>query len=76
MKCEDCKWRPASENDRLLTRQEAAEFLGLKPQTLAKWAVTGAHLPMVKVGTRSVRYKLSDLQQFIKDRTVPRKCER
>ncbi len=74
MKCEDCKWRPASENDRLLTRQEAAEFLGLKPQTLNKWGMTAEHLSYVKVG-RVVRYKLSELQRFIKDRTVPRKCE-
>ncbi len=54
----------------LLTRAQAAEFLGLAPQTLAVWATTGRHsLPMVKVG-RAVRYRLSDLEQWLKSRTV------
>ena len=58
------------ERDRLLTRREAAEFLGMRTQTLAKWAVSGQHLPMVKVGSRSVRYKLSDLVAFVERQTV------
>ncbi|WP_249354852.1 helix-turn-helix domain-containing protein [Ralstonia sp. 3PA37C10] len=49
----------------LLDRQEAAAYLGLKPQTLANWAVTKAHnLPYVKVG-RNVRYRKQDLDAFI-----------
>jgi excisionase family DNA binding protein len=47
-----------------LTRDEAAAYLGIKPQTLAVWASTGRYgLPFVKVG-RSVRYKLVDLDAF------------
>ena len=54
----------------LLTRNEAAEYLGVKPQTMAVWALTGKYgLPMVKVG-RAVRYRKSDLEAFIKRRTV------
>ncbi len=54
----------------LLTRQQAAEFLGLKPQTLAVWATTGRYsLPFVRVG-RSVRYRRSQLEQFLARRTV------
>lgn len=56
---------PGLLEDRLLKRPEAAELLGLKPQTLAKWAVTGANLPFVKVGTHSVRYRLSDICSYI-----------
>ncbi|CAJ0776271.1 helix-turn-helix domain-containing protein [Ralstonia chuxiongensis] len=49
----------------LLDRLEAATYLGLKPQTLANWAVTRAHnLPYVKVG-RNVRYRKQDLDAFI-----------
>ena len=49
----------------LLDRQEAAAYLGLKPQTLANWAVTRVHnLPYVKVG-RNVRYRKQDLDAFI-----------
>ena len=48
------------ETDRLLTREEAAQLLALRPQTLARWAMDGQHLRIVKLG-RTVRYKLSDV---------------
>lgn len=55
---------------KLLSRKEAAEYLGLRPQTLATWHVTGRyHLPVVKVG-RSVRYRLSDLERWLDARTI------
>lgn len=54
----------------LLTRDQAAEYLGLAPQTLAVWATTGRHsLPYCKVG-RAVRYRLSDLEKWLRARTV------
>jgi excisionase family DNA binding protein len=54
----------------LLTREEAAAYLGIKSQTLSVWLCTGRYsLPVVKVGSR-VRYKLSDLEAFIASRTV------
>ena len=53
----------------LLTRQQAAEYLTIQPQTLAAWATTKRYaLPLVKVG-RSVRYRRSDLDQFLAERT-------
>ena len=58
------------ETKKLLTRREAAEYLGVKPQTLAAWHVTGKYkLPLVKVG-RSVRYRLADLEKWLAARTV------
>lgn len=54
----------------LLTRPEAAEYLGVKPQTLAIWATTKRYsLPMIKVG-RLVKYRRSDLDRFLRERTV------
>ncbi len=54
----------------LCTREQAAEYLGVKPQTLAVWATTKRyHLPMVKVGSL-VRYRLADLEKFLESRTV------
>lgn|ERR1035437_7651654 len=54
----------------LLTRPEAAQLLGVKPQTLAKWATTQQNgLPYIKVG-KSVRYRRSDLTQFMARNTV------
>jgi excisionase family DNA binding protein len=52
----------------LLTRAQAAEYLGLKEQTLAVWAATGRHnLTFVKIGGR-VRYLRADLDAWIESR--------
>lgn len=49
----------------LLSRYEAAHFLGIKPQTLAVWKSNKRYnLPCIKVG-RSVRYRKEDLEAFI-----------
>jgi excisionase family DNA binding protein len=54
----------------LLTRREAAEYLGVRPGTLAVWHCTGRYrLPVVKVG-RAVRYRLADLDAWLAARTV------
>ena len=54
----------------LLTRTEAAEYLGVRPQTLAAWASTRRYgLRYIKVG-RSVRYRKADLDRFLEARTV------
>lgn len=55
---------------KLLSRKEAAEYLNVKPQTLAAWHVTGRYnLPVVKVG-RAVRYRVADLERWLSVRTV------
>ncbi|MAF16256.1 MAG: DNA-binding protein [Marinomonas sp.] len=52
-------------NDELLSRKQAAEFLCVKPQTLATWACTGRYdLTFVKVG-RKVLYRKKDLESFL-----------
>lgn len=54
---------------KLLTREQAAAYLNVRPQTLAKWHTTKAHsLPLVRVG-RCVRYRLRDLDKFIEENT-------
>ena len=54
----------------LLTRNAAAEYIGVKPQTLAVWATTGRYnLPVVHVG-RLVRYRREDLDAFLASRTA------
>ncbi|MBX9804317.1 MAG: helix-turn-helix domain-containing protein [Alphaproteobacteria bacterium] len=55
---------------RLLSRKEAAEFLGVKEITLAIWQSTQRHkIPIVKVG-RLVKYKFPDLLEFIERCTI------
>ncbi|WP_460952018.1 helix-turn-helix domain-containing protein [Spirosoma daeguense] len=52
-------------NDHLLDRKTAARYLGLSPGTLAVWDCTKRHnLNPIKIG-RAVRYRKSDLDQFI-----------
>ncbi len=54
----------------LLTRKEAAIYLGVTEQTLAVWKCTKRYnLPVVKIG-RLVKYKKGDLDHFIKVRTL------
>ncbi len=55
----------------LLTTKQAAHYLGLtSPKTLEVWRCTKRYpLPYVKVGGL-VRYRLTDLDTFIADRTV------
>lgn len=54
----------------LLTTIQAAEYLGLSPQTLADWRHKGAGPKFVRVGTRTVRYRLSDLDAFVSSSLV------
>jgi Helix-turn-helix domain len=59
------------EKSPLLDRAESAAYLGLKnPNTLAVWACNKRYdLPIVKIG-RKAMYKKSDLDEFIKRRTI------
>ncbi len=54
----------------LLTRQQAAAYLGVNARTLANWSCTGRYsLPVVKIG-RLAKYRQKDLDRFIEERTV------
>jgi excisionase family DNA binding protein len=49
----------------LITPEQAAEILEVKPSTLEKWRVTGrVSLPYVKVGRR-VLYRAADVMAFL-----------
>lgn len=57
--------KKASQGTELLTRREAAAFLGVLEQTLAVWACTKRYnLPVVKVGSLC-KYRRSDLERFV-----------
>lgn len=58
--------------NRLLSRKEAAEFLGVTEMTLAIWKSTKRYpIPCVKVG-RLAKYRYGDLLEFVESRTVNR----
>lgn len=53
----------------LLSRKEAAEYLGLSEQTLAIWKSSARYsLPLIKVG-RLAKYRRSDLDAFLERNT-------
>jgi excisionase family DNA binding protein len=54
---------------RLLTVQQTAELLAVKPGTVRLW-IGQRRLPMVRLG-RSVRVPLAGLQELIVENTVP-----
>lgn len=54
----------------LLTRKQAAEYLGVETETLHNWACTRRYnLPFIKVG-RLCKYRKEDLDTFLTQRTV------
>lgn len=58
-----------------LSTEEAAEYLGVQPQTLALWRSTGRYkIPYMKVGRR-VYYRESDLDAWLSSRTVTNTSE-
>lgn len=64
---ENSKVIPLKRQSDLLSRRDAADFLGVTEQTLAVWKCTQRYnLPFVKIG-RLVKYKRSDLEAFIEN---------
>ena len=57
--------------DGLLREGEAAEVLGLlSQQTLSLWRAKSAGPPYIRVGVRAIRYRRSDLDSWLEQRTV------
>jgi len=53
----------------LIDSQETAEILGISKSALEVWRTTGRYkLPFIKVG-RNVRYRRSDVLQWLESRT-------
>ena len=54
--------------DKLLTTKEAAWFLGVSAAFLERDRWAGAEIPFVRVGSRAVRYQVSELEAFVRSR--------
>lgn len=52
----------------LLTTKEAARFLGVSAAFLERDRWAGADIPFVRVGSRAVRYQVSELEAFVRSR--------
>ncbi|MFJ5446997.1 helix-turn-helix transcriptional regulator [Methylobacillus methanolivorans] len=51
--------------EQLLTTKQAAPILGVSIAFLERDRWAGARVPFIKIGSRAVRYRLSDLMQYI-----------
>ena len=49
----------------LLNETLAARFLGLSKRTLQKWRVEGSGPAFVRILNRAIRYRPSDLQEWV-----------
>jgi predicted DNA-binding transcriptional regulator AlpA len=54
---------------RPLTEGEAAELIGVKPQTMAVWRSKGTGPPYLKTG-RSIRYRPEDIKEYLQQHLV------
>jgi predicted DNA-binding transcriptional regulator AlpA len=55
---------------RLLTTEDVAEIAGLSPETLAQWRWLKKEIPYVRLGTKCVRYRQSDIDAWLAKRLV------
>jgi len=53
----------------LFTTGEAAQFLGISKAFLERDRWAGARIPFIKVGSRAVRYRISDLETYLDTQT-------
>ena len=54
---------------RLIKEAEAADFLGYTVRALQNWRVRGGGPKFVRVSNRSIRYRRSDLIEWIESKT-------
>jgi excisionase family DNA binding protein len=57
-------------DERLLTTQEAADYLGLSETTLRIWRGEDRGPRWIKINYRTIRYRLSDIDDWLKTREV------
>lgn len=57
--------------DKLLTPQQAADFMAYEENTLATWRCKKSHpLPYIKIGNGAIRYRRWDLLEWLNKQLV------
>lgn len=57
-------------NEKLLTTKEASKLLGVSTSFLERDRWAGARIPFIKIGSRAIRYRPSDLDDYINHRVA------
>ena len=52
-------------DDRMIDRKEAANLIGIRVQTLVVWGMEGKGPPFFKLAGHAVRYRLSEVWDWI-----------
>jgi len=60
---------------KLVSEMVAAEFLCLSFRTLQNWRVRGGGPRFIRISSRCIRYRISDLEEWIAGRTVSNTSE-
>ena len=55
---------------RLIGQKEAADYLNLSEATLERDRWRGGDIPYIRVGPRSIRYDLNQLNEYLERKTV------
>ena len=53
---------------RLLTTQQAAEYLNVSAAFLNRDRIEDMRIPYVRIGTRTIRYRIEDLEAYVDGR--------
>jgi len=61
---------PANSSSRLLTEEQVAQRWGFAVKTLQSWRAQRRGPKFVRFSQRMVRYRVADIEAFIKDREV------
>lgn len=59
---------PADSQERLLSTEELAEFLGITTQRIHDMRYKGIGPPAIKLGHRTLRFRLSEVEAWLEDR--------
>ncbi len=52
-------------HQQLLTTKQAADYLGVSASFLEKDRWRGARIPFVRIGRRTIKYRLTDLESYV-----------
>jgi len=55
---------------KLIGEHEAADYIGHSVRSLQNWRVRGGGPKFVKISSRSIRYRFSDLNEWIESKLV------
>ena len=58
----------------LLTTSDAAKLLGVSKAFLERDRWAGARIPFIRIGTRAIRYRATDLDTYIETRVRFNTC--